>query len=185
MSRMPQEFKPDQEKMRQLILYISQNCADQSNYGKTKLYKTLFFADSLSFLYTGKPITGWKYVRLQYGPFPNNIEAELHSMIESRLLQIQMVEGSYLHTLHKPVNLQKPNLDVFSPKEVHIINLVMQELEGLSGSYLSEYTHRGAWKFANQGEEIPYESFYLDTSPLTEAEITRGMEVAKEHGLLT
>lgn len=185
MSRTPQEFKPDHEKMRQLILYISQNCAGQSNYGKTKLYKTLFFADSLSFLHTGKPITGWRYVRMPYGPFPDVIEAELDSMIESRLLQMQMVKGDYLYTLHKPVNLQAPDLDAFSPQEIVIINHVIEELEGLSGSYLSESTHRGAWKFVSQGEEIPYESFHLDTNPLTETEIIRGMEIAEEHELLT
>ncbi|MDE2852530.1 MAG: Panacea domain-containing protein [Chloroflexota bacterium] len=184
MSRMPRKFKPNRQKMRQLILYISQNCARQSSYGKTKLFKTLYFADSLSFLHSGEPITGWRYVRLPYGPFPDVIDAELQAMIESKLLQMQIVGGDYLYPLQKPVNLKEPDLSEFSPQEIVIVNHVIQELENLSGTYLSESTHRGAWKFVSQGEEIPYESFHLDTHPLTEPEIIRGMEVAGEHGFL-
>lgn len=38
MERKPQVFTPDQKKMHELIQYISQQCASQANYGKTKTY---------------------------------------------------------------------------------------------------------------------------------------------------
>ncbi len=184
MSRIPEKFEPDKEKMRQLIQYISQSCASQENYGKTKLCKTLYFADSLCFLHTGKPITGWNYIKMPHGPYPDGIEDELDSMIDSGLLQIQVARGDHLHRIQKPVNLADPNLDVFSPQEIDIVSQVIQQLENLSGSYLSEISHLGAWKFAEQGHVIPYESFHLDTHALSETEKIRGMEVAVEHGLL-
>lgn len=185
MDRMPQKFTPDQEKMRQLIQYISQRCASQSNFGKTKLCKTLYFADSLCFLHLGYPITGWEYIRMPHGPFPDGIEAEYEEMIDLGMLQMQIVKGDYLYPLHKPVNLQLPNLDVFTSQEISIVNSVIEQLEDMSGSYLSDVTHLGAWKFAKEREKIPYESFHLDTNALTPMEEVLGIEVAKAHGLLT
>ena len=184
MSRTPRNFDSNQEKMRQLIQYISQCCADQSNYGKTKLLKTLYFADSLHFLRYGEPITGWKYIRMPHGPFPDNIESELNSMIDAGLLPMQMTRRNHLYQMHKPVNLQEPDLDEFSPQEIDVVNYVIHKLETLSGTNLSEFSHLGAWKFARQGEEIPYESFHLDTTPLTETEMILGREVARKHDLL-
>ena len=185
MGRMPQQFEKNEEKMRQLIQYISQSCASQSNYGKTRLCKTLYLADSLYFLQYGKPITGWRYIRMPHGPFPENIDAEYEKMTDLGMLQMQVVKDGYLYPLHKPVNLQLPNLDVFTPQEIAIVDHVIEQLEDMSATYLSEMTHLGAWKFAKRHEEIPYESFHLDTSTLTPMEVDRGIEVAKVHGLLT
>lgn len=185
MSRMPQKFEPNKKKMRQLIQYISQRCANQSNFGKTKLCKILYFADSLFFLHHGKPITGWRYIRMPHGPFPDGIEAEYDTMIELGMLQMQVLKGDYLYPLHKPVNLQLPDLDVFTSQEINTVEWVINQLENLSGSRLSEATHLGAWKFAHEREEIPYESFHLDTNELNQLEVDRGMEIAREHGLLT
>lgn len=185
MSRKLSKFSPNKDKMRELILYISQSCATQHNFGKTKLVKTLYFADVFSFLRSGQPITGWAYIRMPYGPFPDDIESELEGMIRSNQLQIQAARASSWYEVQKPVNLREPNLSLFTPDEIHVVNGVIRQLEGLSGSTLSEISHVMAWKFAREGEEIPYESIHLDTRPLTDAEIIRGMEIAEEHGLVT
>jgi hypothetical protein len=44
------QFKEDRRQLKELILYISQQCAADPNYGSTHLYKTLFFADFLACL---------------------------------------------------------------------------------------------------------------------------------------
>lgn len=184
MERRPQVFTPDQKKMHELIQYISQQCASQANYGKTKLCKTLYYADSLSFAHLGQPITGWSYIKMPYGPYPDNIEFEFESMISRDQLQMQATGGYYFHPKQKPVNLREPDLDVFSPQEISLVNFVIREIEDLSGTHLSNISHLGPWKFAGDGEEIPYESFHLDVSPLTAEEHIRGLEVAAEHDLL-
>lgn len=183
MERRPQVFTRNQEKMHELIQYISQQCASQDNYGKTKLCKTLFYADSLSFAHLGKPITGWSYIKMPYGPYPDNIESEFVSMISEGQLQIQVAGGYPFSPKQKPVNLREPDLDMFSPQEISVIDYVIRRIEDLSGTHLSNISHSGAWKFAGDGEEIPYESFYLDVSPLTAEEHIRGLEVAAEHDL--
>jgi len=184
MRRRPRTFESNQKKMHQLIQYISQQCASQNNFGKTKLCKILHFADSVSFVVGGEPITGWEYVRMPYGPYPDNFEYELESMISSGQLQMQVTSEFPGYSKKKPVNIQEPDLTVFSAQEIAIVNYVIREFEDLTGSQLSELSHGGAWKFASQGETIPYESFLLDLGELSPEEIHRGMEVAEEYAVL-
>lgn len=185
MERQPQTFESDPKKMHQLILYISQKCANQGNFGKTKLCKILHFADSTSFMFGDEPITGWEYVRMPYGPYPNNIESEFESMCDSGLLHMQPISEMPGYPRQKPVNLKEPDLTIFSAQEISIVDHTIERFENLTGTELSELSHGGAWRFAVQGEVIPYETFFLDLSELTPEEIHRGLEVAREYELLT
>src|ERR1700674_1295888 len=51
--------------------------------GATKLNKSMWIADVLSFLKTGRTISGQtSYKKLQYGPVPNNIVRYITELIE-------------------------------------------------------------------------------------------------------
>jgi hypothetical protein len=47
-----------EDRLRELVLYISERCERDVYFGKTKLNKVLVFADFSSFARTGRPITG-------------------------------------------------------------------------------------------------------------------------------
>ena len=46
------------QKFKELVLHISQKCADDPSFGAVKLNKILFFADFASSAHYGTPITG-------------------------------------------------------------------------------------------------------------------------------
>src|SRR5438034_10969942 len=62
-----------QARLRELILYVSQRCANDPTFGATKLNKILFYADFFSYFRFGEPIAGIEYQRLPNGPAPKQL----------------------------------------------------------------------------------------------------------------
>ena len=56
----------DEEKLSELILYISQKCATDPKFGAVKLNKILYLSDFLAFGNWGEPITGVEYQHLSH-----------------------------------------------------------------------------------------------------------------------
>jgi uncharacterized phage-associated protein len=186
MTRTPLTFAGNEEKLRQLILYVSQKCADHPGFGSTKLNKIIYFADFLTYANTGKPLTGFEYQRLKHGPAPRKMKLVMDAMIASGQLAIQQVDAAGGYTTKKPVNLVSPDLDThFSANEIATVDYVIDRFEELTATDTSKYSHSwGGWKYAHDGETIPYESVFIDNRSLTQEEQARGLEVAREYGKL-
>ena len=182
MDRKPKSYPLNEDKLKNLILYLSQKCAGHSNFGKTKLCKLLYFSDFLNFAEYDEPITGCEYIRMPYGPYPDDFRHTLNSMIDDRQLALQKFQLAQDQVQEKPVNLEEPDLSLFSASEVSIIDSVIEKFASSSGTAMSEFSHRLGWKFARDREVIPYESIFIDTRPLTEEERVRGQEIAAEYG---
>ena len=188
MAREPQVFEEKEDKLRHLILYIAQKCAGHMNFGTTKLNKILYFSDFLAYARSGEPITGCEYQRLDHGPAPRSMKPVIEEMKDESQLTIQTLpsfptEG---YTTNRPVNLILADLDKhFIPSEISIVDEVINLVKDWSAAKLSDVSHDwGGWKFARKGETIPYESVFIDNSPLTESDVDAGLKVAKHHGLL-
>lgn len=54
---------PNDEKFRELILYIADQCKDFEHFDDEKLQAILFFSDLESYRRTGHSITGQRYVK--------------------------------------------------------------------------------------------------------------------------
>lgn len=54
---------PNDEKLKELILYITIRSEGDRHFDSDKLKKLLFFSDFLAYLYFGEPITGHEYIR--------------------------------------------------------------------------------------------------------------------------
>jgi len=183
--RSPKAYDQDEEKLKQLILYVSQKCADQKGFGATKLNKILYFSDFLVYANTGKPITGVAYQRLEWGPAPRRMKPLLSQLEESGELAMQevLIPGGYRSK--KPVNLVAPNLSLFSAEEIATVDEVIDNLEEFTASDTSRFSHDwGGWKYADDRDLIPYESVFISNKPITRRDRARGREVARQHGLL-
>ena len=64
---------PDDEKFKELVLYIARKSECDPRFGATKLNKLLFFSDFLAFKRLGSPITGQTYFKLDHGPAPRRM----------------------------------------------------------------------------------------------------------------
>ena len=178
-----QAFDFDTEKLNQLILYVSQKCADHRRFGVVKLNKILYFSDFLTYARTGKPLTGAEYQRLQRGPSPRKMVSIMEGLKETNKLAIQPIPViGYIE--QRPVNLVEPNLELFSAAEIAIVDEIINKLQEMTGNEVSDLSHDwGGWKYAGEKETIPYESVFVSNEPLTSSEQKRGMEIAKQYTL--
>src|SRR5580698_8863354 len=116
-----------EERLRELILYISSECANDPTFGATKLNKILFFSDFLSFFETGKPITGVEYFRLEYGPAPKLLKKVRGQMIKNHELAVVETEF-FSKKQHRTIPLRKPDLKKhFKPDEIAFVAKIIRE----------------------------------------------------------
>src|ERR1700733_2004446 len=93
--------------LRELILYISQKCANDPRFGAVKLNKVLYFSDFLSYAHYREPITGMEYFKLPHGPAPRRLVPIREQMKQDGDLGIQELPiGSGIE--RRPVNLRAP-----------------------------------------------------------------------------
>lgn len=174
----------DEEKLSELILYISQKCATDPKFGAVKLNKILYLSDFLAFGNWGEPITGVEYQHLRKGPAPRRLIPICDALENSRKLVVQTLPLKSGNRQVRTVNLVDPNLKVFSGREIALVDSIIEELWDMDAEESSEFSHRFVgWKMTQEGEPIPYGSIFLSDEPLSEAEILRGQELAKTFGL--
>jgi len=179
------EIRAEERKLAELVLYVSQKCANDPCFGATKLNKILYFSDFLAFGNWGAPITGGEYQNLPNGPAPRRLLPVRDALVANRELVVQAVQLKSGNVQHRTVNLREPDLTIFSGAEIALVDDVTRRLEGMDAEQTSELSHRMVgWKMTRPGETIPYESVFVSDEPLTQAEAKRGVELAKELKLI-
>lgn len=158
---------PDDIKLRELILYVAQRSEEDFHFGKTKLYKILFFADFGAYARWGRSITGHPYERYPKGPVPARGPALLEFMEERGDAQI-VEETHYDRPILRVRALRPAALDVFSAEELGLVEHVVRALRDDNAKQVSERSHEFiGWQATLPGEVIPYETVFVDAGPLT------------------
>lgn len=175
--------RPNDAKLKELILYIAQRCKDDPYFGKTKLNKILFYSDFTAYAELGEAITGQEYMRLPHGPGPRRLKPVLDKMARSAEAALKREpKGSFEQ--ERVVAQRLPDISGFTEPQLAIVNRVIRALWNRTNSRVSEISHADAgWQLAENGETIPYETVFLSNRPLTEAEIEYGRKLAAELGL--
>ena len=75
-----QHQRPDDEKLRELILYIANLSQQDRSFSAAKLNNLLFHADFLAYQKFGSSITGQEYLAHPEGPAPKRLKAISESM---------------------------------------------------------------------------------------------------------
>lgn len=170
----------EEEKLRELIIYISQRCAEDASYGSTKLNKILLKADCISFGKYGRSISGYAYWNQPNGPIPKGLISVRKKLVENRDLAMEPRSfGGFPQK--RPVALREADVSALLAQDIMIIDQVIHELWGKTATDVSNASHGLAWHSTLKGEEIPYEAFLLSTSrTLTESE-TRYVQELNEN----
>jgi len=127
----------DLEKIANVVLYF---CHNVSQLWVTKLNKLLFYSDFNFFKDFTISLTGLKYVKLDYGPVPDNYENLLWTLENSSFITINLASiGSYSGKLIKALSDYEP--DVFSEQEMHILEVVKDKYAYLNTSSISDISH--------------------------------------------
>jgi len=172
-----QAIKPNDEKFRELVLFLAARSENDPRCGAIKLNKLLFYCDFLAYLKLGKPITGHEYFKLRQGPAPRygtRIRRQMEAAKEIAVQKRVTTAGIQDRT----VALREPKYKVFSSDEIALVTQVLQDYRASSGSDLSEKTHRFAgWILAKEREPIPYSVALVGNRPPTHEEIQRGIRL--------
>jgi Protein of unknown function (DUF4065) len=148
----------DEEKLRELALYLALKFHGNPTFGMVKLYKLLFFVDFDAYRDLKEPVTGAAYQRLPLGPAPKKILPLVKEMVRRKEAAVQLAA---LPGTGKPqerlLALRGPKLSVFTSEEVSLIDGVIQRFWDKTGHELSELSHQfPGWMLARDGQDIPY-----------------------------
>lgn len=152
-------FKLDERKYRNAILYFASKISNGAVRGRKKMYKLFYYLDFDSFERFDRPITGDIYHKLQMGPAPSYFNAITADLEKEGLLSITKdgTGSGYNDTIVYKA-LVGPDVGVFSPDEIKILDRVIKAYGNKTGTELEKLTHKEAPYLAvDDGEEIPLE----------------------------
>lgn len=171
---------PDDEKFRELVLYICRRSEGDAAFGATKLNKLLFFSDFLAYRQLGQAITWQPYQRLENGPAPKKLLPIVKKMVRNG--DVVAREVRYYGRLQRQYcALREPNLSRFTGEEIAIVDWVIDECRGKNAKAMTEMSHsfRG-WRQAEDGEIIPYEVALVRFERPTKEQLSQGAAMADE-----
>lgn len=174
----------DEEKFKELILYVAAKYECEDFFGATKLNKLLFYSDFLAYKTLGRPITGAEYVALEFGPAPKRLLPVQDELVKSGDIAIER------RTLQRRIiALRDPDLSEFSASEIAVVDQVIEALKDADAKQVSELSHAFlGWKAARaegqatgQMVAIPYATVFVSNKALDEFEVAHGLELAEKY----
>ncbi len=171
---------PNDDKFKELILYICERSEGDAPFGATKLNKLLFFSDFLSYRRFGRSITGHTYQRLRNGPAPRALKPIMQRLEEEHAVA-QANRDYHGREQKRTLALREPNLDIFHAREIALVDDFINEFWGMNATQISELSHefRG-WQLAEDGEDIPYEMSLVEFERPSEVSIQLSEEELAE-----
>ena len=169
---MEAKIKEDKKKIENLILHFAQK--EMLHLGKKKLAKLLYFTDFTSQELLGRPITGMRYEKWQFGPVPATFYKHLDRLEVSDKISIDKAKVAYIpETITTD---KKPDYSVFSAEELKIINSITEQYKSSSAAKLEGIAkNEPPYKMVKEGE-IPYHLAYyrntFDEMALNEDSVT-------------
>jgi hypothetical protein len=80
-------------------------------------------------------------------------------------------EDFYGRSQKRPIALSRPNVDIFQPHELVLVDEMLAKFRQSNATEISEASHRFlGWELAEQGEAIPYSVALLSRGELTAKE---------------
>jgi hypothetical protein len=180
--RPERKWTEDDARFKELVLYICEKCANDPRFGATKLNKILYFSDFLAFGESGAPITGMEYQKIKKGPAPRRMVPIRDEMVKAGDLAIQrvkLISGGRVQ--ERPINLRSANLEMFTSTQIALVDSIIEALRDATAEEVSELSHRMVgYKVVDVGEIIPYETIFVSDEPMSEADIDRARELARQ-----
>ena len=153
----------NKEKMKELIHYIIAKCNYRSSFGRTVLYKLLYFSDFNFYEMYEKSITDEDYIRLDNGPVPKNFQIAKNDLVNERKIK-EDKEIVIDYPKYSYISLKPPETNLLSLEEKSVIDSVIKKLSSMNAVNISDYSHGDMpWRATKDNEIINYEYvFYRD-----------------------
>lgn len=172
----------DADRLKELVLYVSNKSSNDASFGAVKLNKLLFFADFWAFGAFGKPITGATYEKQRWGPVPREVKKAQQDLEAAE--DAIVIKRRHFYPQQKTVARRPADMSRFEAHELELIDEILEVFKDDYAEFISEFSHEisAGWQLAKMHEEIPYDSIFLSTEDISEGEIRRGRELAEQFG---
>ena len=142
-------------KLRAAVLHVIRQTAPD-RLGAVKLHKVLYYADMLSYLDTGQPVTGAEYRKRPFGPTCDAVLSVLDELQASGMIEVQKVE--YHGYLKKQFKLTgSPDTNYLSEDEKSTLDEMVDFVcNNNSARTISDFSHDMVWEMVEFGDIIPY-----------------------------
>ena len=187
LSKHGMEEPPGDERLAEAIVYVAERLShDPVAQGARKLNKILWWADFESFRQRGRSVTGAAYQKIPEGPAPVRLLPARKRLLQSGAVEMQKrdsgIQGSPEHVL-RALRSPKP---VFDDDDLRYLDSALRKFRGMTGNECSDFSHRASagWQTVGETEIIPYETSFVDTRHLTEADRAWGRSVAVAAGYI-
>lgn len=171
-----------QDRLKHLILYVSDRCATAERFGLIKLNKILWKADFDAFAARGVPVTGRDYQRLPLGPAPKEMKPLHRDMLRTGLIRVERRDFGDDVVEIRTIPLVPIDLSLFSPDDIKFVDAAISYYWDMTGTETSDDSHGVAWNTHNNGEPLPYELARLSDEPLDKRIRDRIVRRARERG---
>lgn len=156
----------DPRKFRELLLYIADRLRDDEFGGSVKLNKLLYLTECAAVIELGQPIAAARYQKNRHGTTARALPPVQTELIEAGHAEIRTERTPFGKMQNRLVALRAPDIQLFTSTEIAVIDNVVDEHYGLSGTQLEEMTHqRIEWHLVEDGDDIPLEAAYLEPEP--------------------
>ncbi len=126
-----------------------------SDLSQTKWNKLMFFIDGVSFCRRGLCYTDLQYIKLPYGPVPNNYEDKVYRMIQNNIIEKEPYQG-FMDSMMYMKAVKKPETEAEMEKTIRgqealedVLNKVIAIFRAWTAGKMSNFTHElAAWKNA-------------------------------------
>ncbi len=173
--------QPNDEKFKELVLFISERSEGDTPFGAIKLNKLLFFIDFWSYSRFGDAVTWHEYRKLQNGPAPKRLKPLVEQLIsEGRAV---IVEREYFNrTLKRLIATRSADTSKFTGRDIALATYVIHEFWGRDAASMSRHADRFVvhWTSLELLDTIPYETALVQRGHRSE----QAEKIAKELGPL-
>lgn len=156
------EVRYDEAKFTELLLLVADALRSDRAGGATKLNKIVFFAEFTHLRRHHAVITGCEFLKLPQGPAPRQLLPVRRRLVERG--DAELLHEDFLGRLQdRLVPLRSVDRTVFTALELATIDDVFAQLNGLTGTQVSELSHEEpGWRLTEMGETIPFATAFLD-----------------------
>ena len=167
------------QKLEELILYLCDRSESDPAFCATKLNRLLFHLDFTAYVRFGASITGAQYRQEQHEPRLIGLAHVLAGLSSRGALALR--DGDDLNGRGRRLfALRSANVDVLTPREVDLVNRVVDRCRGLSARETADrLCDFPAVKIAEEDELVPYEIALVGQRLPTADEIRRAEDLVE------
>ncbi len=151
----------DEAKLKNLIHTIAYVTRDTAGFGRTKLYKVMWFFEAKQYAVDGVQFTGARYIRDENGPRLHNYQ-KWFSELESEGRVKCFDEAFYNRTIKRVAGVKPPPPGLLNEEQSRSLSYWIDFVSGKTAGEVSDFSHDYGWEIAKQGDDLPLQSILAE-----------------------